>query len=340
MAHKNSEQHYLPLTKKKTIRIPVFILLLSLLISCDMITGYKIKKIIDSGEVIQKDFIKKIKFDFIKNVIIIQVKINDRKKCKFIFDTGSKYVLVSKKLVDEFDLKTVDVPASMVKTSSDSIDSLAVIPSFSTLEKIELGDVSFRDMGAMVLDFSKMGQLNDLASDGFVGVNLMKKCLWQINYRDTIIIMTNDIGRLEHINDAFKVNFTGQGIPQISATINDSIHIDLTFDTGFNGYIKISSNRLLKVIGKKGSGNIAERKEYRISDASGEKIINTYPFNVKCIRLDQKIFNNIPIEVLTEDLENSQQTKDNTGLIGNEFLKDFIVTLDWKDSVIYFSPNH
>ena len=85
--------------------------------------------------------------------------------------------------------------------------------------------------------------------------------------------------------------------------------------------------------------NPDKRKEYKSQTASGESTLNTYTYDAASFKLDQKIFNDISVEVLINDIEKFQQAKENTGLIGNKFLKDFIVTIDWNDSVIYLFPN-
>ena len=317
--------------KTKLIWISIFVLILFVLYiyNRDMITGYRIKKIMESGEVIEKGFINDMGFNFSQNVIIVNTKINDReKKYNFIFDTGAKMTLISKELVNELDLNTIDLPHSFMEKTSGLNDSMAVVPTFSTLKQIELGNLPFVDMGVMLLDFSKMGQLNDFAKDGFIGHNLLNKGIWQINYRDTIITITDNIEKLKYINEAFKVNFTVKDVPHISVTINDSVYIDLIFDTGYNGGVKIISNKLLNGI------DTTDRKEYQSLTASGKTNEHAYLFNAKSFRLGQKILNNTPIEVLA--YKKSQQMKENSGKIGNAFLKNYIITLDYNNNVIYF----
>lgn len=306
-------------------------------LGCNVYKVLKIKSLFGKESVVQKDFKKDFEFSLHNDLIVIKAKINDNtQEFEFLLDTGA-LTLLSKELVEQLKIKTIDISPDKIHSLAFDIESSALKASFLKLKKVEIGGIIFKNICAMVLDYSKMGMLSCLAKDGIIGANLMKNCVWQINYKDTTISITDNIKSLKHIDDAQKISFyttTIQETPHFKSLLNGNIEIDFIFDTGHNGFITISSNLLMSNVEELGFLDIVKGKTVPALTIQGKGITKktTYVYLVKPkeLQLGENNLKDIPLL-----LEHGEVKR---GLIGNEFLKNYIITLDWQDKIIYLSP--
>ena len=282
-----------------------------------------------------KSFMTVLDFDYVANWIVVKVKIegND-KEYPFIFDTGAQTV-ISDSLLRELG------PNNYSKMSSggekDSLNN-AFKNEIITIKGLQIGDLTFRDIGAITVMNSKWEMLNCVSAYGIIGYNILNTCGFQIDYGKKKIILTDQIESLENYGKIEWVNFTtpkNQETPIISAVINDSIKVNLFFDTGSSGGIKLSSTGLYKDIIEKYPKKTAKYSFTPTIRIRGEQneLVKSMLFQANTFSLGGNLSEDININV-----ENTPE-REFSGFVGNKYLENYIVTVDYKNMRVGFLPH-
>jgi len=177
--------------------------------------------------------------------------------------------------------------------------------------------------------------LNCISAYGILGYNILQTFYSQIDYRKEQIILTDNIEKLPNYSQiqwiAYKPSIK-QETPIIKAAINDSIEIDLFFDTGYSGGINLNSSKLYDILLSGQSENTLKyfsKQSIRIRGENDEIkesiILNTSNFTIGDVFAKEI---NIGISNLPE--------REFDGVIGNKFFENFIITLDYKNKRIGF----
>lgn len=271
------------------------------------------RKFFDKGEVILKNSVEKINLTFENEMPLVQVIING-KSYQFLFDTGAPTV-ISHSVYNEMNLKKKH--KSKVEDSQENKQEQI----FTELPEMTIDQVIFKNVGAMVMDLQGH-EFGCLKIDGIIGANQMAKLFWRINYSENTLEATGDLKnfRVEDYETVFKFFSLSQKTPIIGSKILGK-KINLTFDTGFTGGIKIldseydSKNTTVKSVETFGVNSIGA--------FGAGKPVSSYHFRPKELELAQHKFQN---EIVTTG---------NSSLLGNEFLKKFKFVIDWENNKIY-----
>lgn len=271
------------------------------------------RKFFEKGEAILKNPVEKINLTFENEIPLVKVIING-KPYQFLFDTGAPTV-ISHSVYNEMNLKKKH--KSKVGDSQKNKQEQI----FTELPEMTIDQVVFKNVGAMVMDLQGH-EFGCLKIDGVIGANQMAKLFWRINYSENTLEATADLKnfQIEDYETVFKFFSLSQKTPIIESKILNK-KINLTFDTGFTGGIKISDseydskNTTVKSIETFGVNSVG-------AFGTG-KPVSSYHFRPKELELAQHKFQN---EIVTTG---------NSSLLGNEFLKKFKFVIDWENNKIY-----
>lgn len=272
------------------------------------------------GFVSQNSYIYEVPFDFINDLIFIPVVI-ENKKYNFIFDTGAELNVINPLIANELNIKKLK--KGLISDGTDSNKGVSIVE----IDNIKIGNLQFKETAGMVWDLSKLSNLVGCVKiDGIIGNNLMRKSNWQINYKDKTIKFSDNPKNFYVSNNAKKVimNSKNYGNVLFDIAINDKVK-KFTFDTGFNGFMQTSvmdfleNKKYITTIGLSG-GNYNGKKDGEIN------YCHIKSFNLNGIEFNcPSIFNVKP---------------NNSSLLGNEFFKNFILTIDWENDFLYFDPQN
>ena len=265
------------------------------------------------GEVEQEKFKVVIPFEYRFGLVFLKVEIKGN-EYDFVFDTGAPNVL-SKKLAEKLNLKS--------KISGEIGDSQGKSSTLNLLniDNISIGGIDFLNTGAIIADLSEPNEISCLKMDGIIGANLMKKAIWEIDYENQKITITNSIDSLEIPSDSKKIHFDQslQGSPYIDLNINGKLIKDILIDLGSNGDFELS-NKLLRKL---------QRQESfpRTTFAYGSKSSGLYGRGSN----DTTRFAMVSNITLGEQTLNRQILKfsGNDPKIGTNFFKNYRVILNW-----------
>jgi len=294
---------------------------------------YRIRHMLSDCTIEQSGFYYEVPFEF-RKLIMVQVRLNESEKLyNFILDTGAPTIISDSTLMEMSREKTGI--ASLNVTNNQ----VAVKESIVTIQNLRLGELEFKDVGALVMDVSKMGMLNCLRFDGILGYNILKSCVFQINFRDMKIIMSDQPDKMDYIRDGTRLQYTVdiQETPLINVTLNDTLALDLTLDTGHNGSLTIEEPGLVSLYQQRFPDRIVKRITRPSITIHGQnEDIRAKSEDFLClltsIRIGDLHFGNSLVTV------RKKNTKHGHGLIGAAFLKNFILTLNYKEKLVYLYP--
>jgi hypothetical protein len=301
--------------------------LLFLLPACSLfVPGYKV---FTSGKLAQKNFRVEIPFTYFQNLMIIEARLgNEKQPRKWLLDTGAVNLIKSSALPDSgFQQKG----SITVQTATSQRGKL---PTYLA-EQIHLGELTIEKNGFAVVDDDSMVQKNPVLAcvfrevDGLIGANLMRFARWEIDHERQIITITDDPEAFPPTTESHEISFeTGmQGTPKLWTQL-DSVPVRFTLDTGSNGHLRIgktgrelllkrdSLRPQVRVFGKASAGLFGSDRD------------TSYYLPVDSIRMGDLGFDSLVVRV--EKSENY--------LLGNAFLRNYRMVLDWEKMTVTLTP--
>jgi hypothetical protein len=280
-------------------------------------SGFNPKNI--TSELNSEVYLKEIPFTFEYGIPIIKAKINN-KEFNFLFDTGMPTAL-SENLVERLDLNAMNS-----KIGSD-VNGNKQRESYVTLKKISVGGIDFENIETLSVDLNSVFEIGCINIDGVIGNNIIQNGIWEIDYERKLIKFTNDIDNFNIPSNANKIYFKynsrrNQLTPKIDIKINNKKLKGILFDTGSTAGIKLPLKQFKKI------HNLNQNIEYY-----GKASAALYGKGEDIQYIDSKIKT---IEIDDLKLQNKIVTfYENSPLIGNRFLKNYRIILNYEKSEIY-----
>jgi predicted aspartyl protease len=292
----------------------LFIVLILLLSGCSLT---KVGQILKSGTVKPKAFKTEIPFEYRLGIIVIKVKINGT-DYNFMLDTGAPNV-ISKELAALLQLES-----KKTSKATDSGKNKSEV-GFVIVDEITIGDLRFLKTGAAVTNISASKEISCMEIDGIIGSNLMRKAIWQIDYANKKITITNSMDSLHLKDNLEKITFYPKpsGTPVVGINVN-GVSEDVIIDTGSNGDIDLSKKTFKKIIG----GNPTIPNVVKVGVSSAGLFGQAKPDSSHSAVVNRMAFGDVILEHQIADFGNV------TPKIGTAFLKNYDVVLNWFDKEI------
>ncbi len=288
---------------------------------------------LSGGRVTNENFKEVVDFTLVDNRICLKARINDHEQeLSFILDTYA-ICLIREGLLNKLHLDILDC----TKELGEKFENTIMRPLFPKYHKISIGNVVFEDIGSMVMKETRDNPLLDVLEDGLIGANLMKSCIWQVDFRHNKIIITDRIDKFDYLKDSIQFPFKPmplQGSPDVRVVLNGKDTVDVQFDTGGSGFLSFLSPALKSEVESGRAVAWHAKLAIPVNREESTGIETHYFVKLKTLEIGSTTFKDIPIAVYNPSNENLM----NTGSIGIEFLKNFIVTLDWLENKIYLTP--
>ena len=272
--------------------------------------------LLESGEIKEKGFKYRVPFELVAGLPLIEVEIA-QKKYKFLFDTAALSV----------------VPDTLIQTPSlkhlenihinDSQDSLSNETLYS-LNSLKIAGLEFCDFAVVTQDFSKQTPLCCLGFDGILGYNFLQNLIVRIDYEDRKITLYD---KMPSLSAYTKIALFFDGLSGPKFEINFVFrNVLVTLDTGKNDGISLSVNDEF--------GSFSEYA-YKMRETSGLFMssfngLKEYSEETNYLVKDFKITKSITIESYPVSLNAISLS-----LVGNSFLENFDLVLDFKKNQLY-----
>lgn len=294
----------------KLTKLFIVIIILTLFSSC---AGSKIDGILKQGNVLQEDFKTTIPFTYVNGWIVIEAKIQNS-SYNFLIDTGSSNIL-TKELAAKLDLKLLGT-----EKISD-INSKKYDADYTVIENIKIGDIDFNGTIAAITDLNEITEISCIKIDGIIGSNLMRKAVWDFDFKNQLITFTNNENKLNFPSDYIESKmFIGTaGIPSVIVNINGQRTLNNKVDFGNAG------DNILRI-------------DYFKNQIDNGLIKKVAKANGKSFGAFGRSKNNDLYHVIIDEMELGKHTVNNIfanvkqgsgGNLGLEFFKNYRVMLNW-----------
>jgi len=259
--------------------------------------------------------IDEIDFKYVNNLPFIKVNIKG-KDYNFLVDTGAPTYISTVILKD---LNTKISGSSKMRDSQNNKENI----SSTIVPNIKVGNTIFKNIEAYVYDF-KCFEFDCLKIDGIIGENLMALAIWKIDYSEKKIAITDDSVNFKLNNYLIKSPFLtdGQKTPLLPIKIKNNL-INFKLDTGSTGGFSINNNIILI----KDFQKINMKGIHSIGGFGKTKTLDNYYFKIDSIEIGDSVF------------ENNIFTSSEKNFIGNKFLENFSLIIDWKKNYIYLKKD-
>jgi predicted aspartyl protease len=278
---------------------------------------------LNKGNTREESYYTEIQFEYVNGKIILPILINE-KTYRFLLDTGAPN-LITKKLAET--LKPKNLQEIKVSDANDNKSSM----NFVELPNITIGNVVFENSIALSSNDDKNLVFDCFNLDGFIGSNLLRNSILQIDTRNKTLIITNDEKKLKlNKKNSIELSLIGnQSSPYIWIKLKgkNSGKEQVLLDTGMKGFYDIS-NRNYNLLKNENIFKI-------ISTGIGSKEIGLFGNSkdseqLKILLPEMKISNSLFLNISTIT------TNDKNSRIGIELFENGIATLDFKNKKFNF----
>ncbi len=288
--------------------------------NCRLISAFKVRDAMQEEKIMQFGFKRALSFRYEKGLIVVEASI-DNEPYNFIFDTGASTIID-----DDFakKVKYKKIGIQKHKDTRGKNKKLKVIK----INKVSIGGIDFSDIVTSISDLDKLKNTTCIDFVGILGANVMNKCVWQIDYQKKIIILTDSRDSLMQSSSRKTFDFYAEGkkTPKIRLTINGKYIDEVLLDTGSSGGVDLPE----KYIQELGITNKFITRNAMVSGLLSESIETTKKTIIPKLAFGKDA-----------EIENSFLTFNKispSALVGNDFLQDYLVTIDWKYQEITLVP--
>jgi len=220
----------------------------------------------------------------------------------------------------------------------DSVDAYDVYNKgqknkYTRVENIKIGKTDFVGTAALINDFNATPIWASLNVDGFIGSNLMQHAIWDIDFKQKQITITDNESNLDLPDDLIENKmFIGvAGLPSIACKINGERIWNFPVDLGYNGGIVMPFSEFEKQIE---NGKISDFKK---SDTQG--IIGVYGKQNSSRESYTGIIEEIEFGNSTLKNEKVYSEQYLSKIFGLDFFKNYRVILNWNSKKVKLIEN-
>lgn len=279
---------------------------------------------LNKGKSVQKNFYSEIPFEFIKDKIIIEARVNGQKG-RFIFDTGAPCIVFKDSSKAPFP-KLQDLH---VRDANNNRQLTEIV----NLEQVQLGGVAFTNIPAV---FSEPfpSPFSCFNVDGYIGSNVMRFGAFKVDWKRQVLIIADsykDFNLTKKEGIKLLVNQV-QSSPYISIKLNEKLTETVLIDTGSDDFYSLS-NKHLKYFQSK--GYLKDQVCYKSTGSSshgmggidqssqGSNIVSINDF-----RIHEALFKDLVI-----------RTTNASSRIGTGLLNKGNFVLDYRHKRFFFDPS-
>lgn len=266
-------------------------------------------------------------FDFYRNEIILQVKVNGKGPFNMMLDTGTDPAAVDLATARELGLKLQ--PLGKPATGGGTDVNLTY---YTKLPLVEVGGLTVKNLDTLAIDLSKISERLGKPLHGVLGHSLLNGRIVQIDYPNRVVRVYSKSPSVRAANQSNTAKRT-----VLAFRYDDNVLVDEVFVNG------------KKIVGNLDTGSSAS---FNLTPAAVSylglqeefdraRIITDVGYNGVSENREGKI-SNVTIGGISVDAPSVVFFAKGTGRdkkpwginIGNVFLKDFVVTIDYRNKLV------
>lgn len=262
-------------------------------------------------------------------IVILQATLGDYPDTlNFVLDTGSSGISLDSSTVDYLKLKP--------EPSDRTIRGIAGIRKVSFLynQKLHFPGLSISKLDFHINDYSILTAVYGVQIDGIIGYSVLSRYILKIDY-DSAKIDILSLGTIRYPKGGFLLKPTISTLPSHNLRIKDAATLTSRFlyDMGAGVCLMLSKEFV--------NDSVLLNKKRKLWAKEGEGIggkIDMFATVIKEVKLGPYKFRSVPVYIF-DDVYNVTSYPYLGGLIGNDILRRFNVTLNYDKRDIYLIPN-
>jgi predicted aspartyl protease len=270
-----------------------------------------------------------VAFDLIGNRPIVKIRVNDREDpLRFVLDTGSGITVVSDVTAKQLKIKSITKGGFAKGLGGDGRFEIV----YGFLKNLSIGDVSLRNVPVYIRKF----QDGQNGVDGYIGLALISKFLATIDYGDNTFSLLKKESSNGLVGDpalTLPLRLTSSGFlsGQVQLEGVDAL-LNFIVDTGAS--VSVISDR---VASSDGISPYINEDTLRVVGSAG--ITENVPtFMLPKVTFGPHSRKQVTAVALDLDIINEASGFEQAGILGGNFLKNYRMTFDFKNSKVMFTP--
>ena len=270
-----------------------------------------------------------VNFELDGNRPVIAVKVNnDQRPLRFVLDTGSGITVISQETAKRLRVKSITKGGFAKGIGGDGRFEIV----YGFLRSIDIGAASVRDVPVYIRKFhSEQG-----AVDGYIGLAMISKFLTTIDYgNSTFSLMRRDDPRAvaDPASLALPLRLTSSGFLSGQVQI-EGIDPSLNFIVDTGASVSVISDT---VAANQAMLPFASADRLRVIGSAG--VTNDVPtFLLPKLTFGPHSQRQVQAIALDLDIINESTGFEQAGILGGNFLRNYRLTFDFKNSMVNFTP--
>lgn len=271
-----------------------------------------------------------VQFDLVINRPVIKVRVNGREEqLDFVLDTGSGISVVSEETAKRLNLKPVARGGHARGIGGNGKFEIV----YGRLGQLDIGDVKIRNVPVFIRQFHYTP--NEKKVDGYIGLALISKFLTTIDYG------TNTLSLTRHEDDRRAFVARGEASLPLRLTSSGFLSGEVQvggIDTPLNFIVDTGAS--VSVISRAVSNEDTISKhlnEEKLRIVGSAGITDNVPtFMLPKVSFGKHAIESVKAVALDLDLINEASGFEQAGILGGNFLKNYRLTFDFRNSKVSF----
>lgn len=260
---------------------------------------------------------------------VVELRVNDRDKpLKFVLDTGSGICVISDKTAKHLDIEPITRGGYAKGIGGNGRFEIV----YGFLKEVEIGDVGIRNVPVYIRKFHS--DVDDI--DGYIGLSLISKFLTTIDYGALTFSLTKKDSSESSKSNAgvsLPLRLTSSGF--LSGEVQlEGISEPLNFIVDTGASVSVISDA---VANTGGISSFVKSEKMRVIGSAG--ITDDVPsFLLPRVSFGSHSRKSITAIALDLDSINEASGFEQAGILGGNFLRNYRMTFDFKNSKVTFVP--
>jgi len=272
-----------------------------------------------------------VKFELVRDRPVITLKINKNEEpYRFVLDTGSGISVISRETAQR--LKIKPITKGGLARAIGGTGKFEIVYGF--LKAVNIGNVQVESVPVYIREFHS----NDEKIDGYIGLSLISKFLTTIDYGNlSFSLVRKDIADEQNIVENkslfLPLRLTSSGF--LSGEVQlEGLEDSLNFIVDTGASISVISD---EVASTEEISRFVRNEKMRVVGAAG--VTEDVPsFLLPRVTFGNNTRESITAIALDLDIINEASGFRQAGILGGNFLKNYRLTFDFKNSKVIFTP--
>ncbi len=269
-----------------------------------------------------------IPFELVGNRPIIKLRVNGQPSLlKFVLDTGSGISVLSEETANRLKIKPITKGGFARGIGGDGKFEIV----YGLLREVGIGEVSLRNVPIYLRKFHSDGQI----VDGYIGLALISKFLTTIDYGNQTFSLTRKDSATREFTEnselSLPLRLTSSGF--LSGEVQlEGIESPLNFIVDTGASVSVISDQVAKA---EGISPFLNAEKLRVIGSAGVTD-NVLTFSLPRISFGKHTRRDVMAVALDLDIINEAAGFEQSGILGGNFLKNYRLTFDFKNSKVTF----